>query len=312
MGFLKSTKQLTDIALLTALYMILFAIVFFIPLIGTLFVWVLPLPFIFAVVRNGRNTGIIMLVLALVLTMIFGLAGLPFTWTFASVGVVLGEFYHRKKSAFQHLLAGTLSYIVNFVLLYIFFILITGINPVHDFVNALKDTLLNSEQMVPAWLMGANEGQIDVFVAQLDLMTYLIPSMLIIAAFLFALLTQLVANGFLKRFRYDTPRWKPFREWSLPKNVIWYYLIVLILSLIGFEVGSTLYVVVANLILILENAMIIQGFTVVFAFSKSKGWALGWPIAIVIGSLFLVFPLQLVKLLGIIDLGFNLRKRMNM
>src|SRR5699024_8845795 len=109
---------------------------------------------------------------------------------------------------------------------------------------------------------------------QIEYMKYLAPSFLIISAFLFALITQLMTNFLLVRLRFTIKRWKPFHEWSLPRNLIWYYLIALFLTIIGLEEGTTLFVAVANLLLVLENAMVLQGFFVIFAFTKIKGWSL--------------------------------------
>lgn len=305
---MKNTKQLIETALWLALYMILFAIAFFIPLFGLLFVWVLPLPFILNAVRNGRNATLVMLVAALVLSFIFTLPAVLLTWTFASAGFVIGEVYRRKKSPFHILLAGTLTYIVNFLFLYILIIVVTGINPIADSINEMKD-MIGQLQSTPGFPKGT-ETQIEMFIEQLDFITYLVPSMLIMSALLFAFITQLITSSILKRLQYEVKSWKPFSEWSLPRSVIFYYLIVLILSLVGLEEGTTLFVLVANLEVLLGNAMVLQGFTVIYAFSKIKGWSLAVPALITIGSFMLMFPLQLVKLLGILDLGLNLRSRM--
>lgn len=306
---MKSTKHLTETAILLALYMVLFAIVFFIPFLGPLLLWVLPLPFIMNAVRNGRNATIYMFVIALVLSLLFSLPAVLITLMFASVGVVVGEVYRRKGAAFHILLAGTLAFIVNFLLLYILVIVFLGIDPITELVGAMKDSIEQMQQLSPQ-LFAENEKQLAAFFERLDLLKYVVPSMLLIAAFLFALITQLITNLFLKRLNFEVQAWKPFHEWSLPKSLLFYYLIVLFLVLIGLEEGSTLFVIVMNLQLLLENAMILQGFTVIFAFSKIKGWSLAIPIVIVIGSFLLSIPLQFVKLLGIIDLGIDLKSRM--
>ncbi|WP_165820924.1 YybS family protein [Pueribacillus theae] len=306
---MKSTKHVTETAILLVLYMVLFTIVYFIPFLGIFFVWVLPLPFIMNAVRNGRNATIYMFVIALVLSLLFSLPAVLITLMFASVGVIVGEVYRRKGAAFHILLAGTLTFIVNFLLLYVLVVVFLGIDPITELVSGMKDTIKQMQQLSPEQFAG-NEKLLAAFFKQLDLLTYIVPSMLLISAFIFALITQLIANLFLKRFNFEIQAWKPFHEWSLPKSLLFYYLIVLFLVLIGLEEGSTLYVIVMNLQLLLEIAMILQGFTVIFAFSKIKGWSLAIPIVIVVGSFLLTIPLQFVKLLGIIDLGIDLRSRM--
>lgn len=304
-----NTRQLTETALLLTVFMLLFAVAFFLPLFGTLLVWALPLPFVLNAVRNGWKATMMMGVGAVVLSFIFTAAAFPIAWVFASAGFIIGDMFRKNKEPFQILLAGSLTYIANFVLLYILIVVFTGINPVFESVNSLKSMLAEMQSM--SGLPTVNEEQLDILFKQLDLMTYLVPSMLIMGGLLFAFFTQLLAGFMLKRLQYDVKRWKPFSEWSFPKSLIFYYLIVLILGLVGLEEGSTMFVLVANLEVLLGNAMVIQGFTVIFAFSKMKQWSTAVPVLITIGSFFLLFPLQLVKLLGILDLGLNLRSRMN-
>lgn len=306
---MKDTRQLTETALLLLVFILLFAVTFFLPLLGTLLVWFLPFPFIMNAVRNGRNATVAMVVGALILSLFFSVAALPIAWTFASAGFVIGEMFRRNKPQFHILLAGSLTYIANFVLLYILLVVVTGTNPIADSIDAMKSMFKDMQTI--SGLPTVDEEQMKILFAQLDLVTYLVPSMLIMAGLLFALLTQLISGFILKRLQYDVTKWKPFSEWSFPRSLIFYYLIVLILSLVGLEEGSTLFVLVANLDVLLGNAMVLQGFTVIFAFSKMKQWSKAVPVLITVFSFLLMFPLQFVKLLGILDLGLNLRSRMN-
>jgi len=305
----KDTRQLLETSLLLAVFMLLFGVTFFLPVFGSLLVWFLPFPFILNAVRNGWNAAVVMGVGALVLSFFFSIAALPIGWTFASAGVIIGELYRRKKPQFHILLAGSLTYIANFVLLYILIVVTLGKNPVQESIDSMKSMLSDMQSI--SGLPAVNEEQMKILFAQLDLVTYLIPSMLIMSGLLFALFTQLLAGFILKKFRYDVEKWKPFSEWSFPRSLIFYYLIALILGLIGLEEGSTLFVLVANLEILLGNAMVLQGFTVIFAFSKMKQWSTAVPVLITVFSFLLMFPLQFVKLLGILDLGLNLRSRMN-
>jgi uncharacterized protein YybS (DUF2232 family) len=305
----KKTNLVTETALLAALYTIFFMISFYVPLLNTVVMWVLPLPFIFIVIRHTIKAGLTLWVITLLLTFIFGVMALPLTLLFGSGGVVMGALYQKRKSSFAILLGGSLTYIVGFVLLYIGTIVFLEIDIMKQSITLMEDSLKKAGQFSEV-LGGGNEQQLQSLTESLKLLQYLAPSALLIVGVLFALLTQLVANIVLKRFRMDVPAFPPFREWSFPKSFLWYYLGVILLSFVSSEVGSPLYVAAVNLILILENIMIIQGLTVIFYFSYLKKWPKAVPIIAVIFSFLLALPLQLIKFLGIIDLGFNLRKRM--
>ncbi|RBW69127.1 YybS family protein [Bacillus taeanensis] len=306
---MKKTNLITEAALLAAIYTIFFMISFYVPLLNTIVMWVLPLPFIFIIVRHTIKAGMILWAVTLALTLLFSVMALPLTLLFGSGGIVMGALYKKRKSAFAILLGGSLTYIAGFVLLYIASILFLKIDIMKDSITLMKDSLERADQF-SKMIGGGNEAQLQSLYDSLDVLQYLAPSALLIVGVLFALLTQLVANMVLKRFRIEVPPFPPFREWSFPKSFLWYYLGIILLSFVSSEVGSPLYIAAVNLILILENIMIIQGITVIFYFSYLKKWPKAVPVMAVIFSFLLALPLQLIKFLGIIDLGFNLRKRM--
>lgn len=101
----------------------------------------------------------------------------------------------------------------------------------------------------------------------------------------------------------------PFREWKLPQSIVWYYLIVIVLGMMNLEKGSLPYLAVINLSALLQLLLIIQGLSFVYYFFHKKGFSIGFPITITVFTIFIPYLLQLVRILGIIDLGFALRGR---
>jgi uncharacterized protein YybS (DUF2232 family) len=241
--------------------------------------------------------------------LIGGLYALPLMIVSASVGVVLGLLYQKKKTFFAILLGGSLTYLINFVLFYITSIMFFSLDPM-DIVKESFNQSLNLTEQFSKYLGQDPTTQIKQLEEALQMIIYVIPTALVIASCLFALITQVVTNAVLKRFKYEVPNWVPFREWTLPKSFIWYYLGTILLMMTKPEVGSGLYIAVWNLFFILEFTLFIQGISFIFFYFWKKGKSRAIPILITIFSILIPILLYAVRFLGIIDLGFNLRKRM--
>ena len=157
-----------------------------------------------------------------------------------------------------------------------------------------------------------NEQVMTRIEASLTMIETLIPSVFVATSFLIVLIIMFVSIPVLKRFDVSIPDWKPFRELSLPKSLLWYYLISMILSFtIDPKEGSYLYLALANLVFILQLCMIIQGISFVFYFFYKRGFPKALAVTVVVLSFILPLLLYIIRILGIIDLGFNLRQRLD-
>jgi uncharacterized protein YybS (DUF2232 family) len=131
----------------------------------------------------------------------------------------------------------------------------------------------------------------------------------VILSVVFALASIFVTNLIMKRFRVEVPHWEPFRNWSFPKSIIWYYLATILLYMTNPEQGSALYIVTMNLYIVLEIVLAIQGLAFIYFYFwvKKKGKTI--PVLVTISLFIIPVGLHVVRILGIIDLGFDLRKR---
>src|SRR5699024_3556683 len=98
----------------------------------------------------------------------------------------------------------------------------------------------------------------------------------------------------------------------LPMSVFWIYFLVIILSFFNTDTSTTMVIVIANSMVILTTLMILQGYSFIFHYADVKKWPKVIPVIIVIISFLIPLIMMLViRLLGIIDLGFGLKKRVN-
>src|SRR5699024_7742276 len=105
---MNKSKQLTEDALLTAVYIVMLLIVFFIPVIQLVVIFVFLVPFAIYVAHHGWKPSIVMAFVALLLTAMFAtIVSLPMTLLSAIGGIVIGNGMHRKKNAYDTWARGT-------------------------------------------------------------------------------------------------------------------------------------------------------------------------------------------------------------
>ncbi len=300
---------MTEGAIFAAIYALLAFMTVILPILASVLMWILPLPFIVYVVRNSWKPGLMLLVVASFVSFIIGGPVLIISAIlFGTGGIVVGELIRREKSAFTVLLGGSLAYIANFILFFILSIVVFDLHPIKVMQEIMMESVYAAKGMLQA--IGQDPGgQLEQLVEFIERLIYLAPSIIISTAIFYALFTQLIAYAILKRIGEKIVGFKPFREWTFPKSFLWYYLVASIFILVGLEEGTTLYIVMWNLFPLLEIAMTIQGLAVVFFYCHAKGFNKSIPIILVIVSMIAPFLLYIYRILGIIDLGFELRKR---
>ncbi|WP_018923271.1 YybS family protein [Salsuginibacillus kocurii] len=307
---MKQTRALTEGAVMLALFMILVGMALFIPVIGTLVIWLLPLPFIVYTVRFGLKPAFIVWITAFFISFLLGgVLALPFTLLFASGGVVIGELIRREKEALMVLVGGSLTYIVGLIIVFVGSIVIFDIDPVQSMQEAMEQSIHSAESML--FSLGQEPGeQLEEFEEALALLQEMTPMILTLTGIGLALVSQGISHVVLRRLKESYQAFPPFRDWNMPKSFIWYYLAALIAVLIGVEEGTPSYTVLWNVFPLLEIAMTVQGLTVVFLFFHQRNGSRVIPFLILGSSIIIPFLLDLIRLLGIVDLGFELKKRM--
>ncbi|WP_413377154.1 YybS family protein [Alkalihalobacillus sp. 1P02AB] len=302
---MEQRRTLIEGAMMAALFSIILLATLFIPILGILFLWFLPLPFIIFGVRAGLKangiTWLVAMFLALILT---GPLGLLIALFFGTCGLVIGEIYRRNLGGFSQILGAGLTFTTAMVIAYVVSTAIFGIDP----MTAGRDSMYLQIDFVKSTLgsMGNTEA-IEQMYQMADLLLYLAPLMIVMSGVTIAVITVALSNMVLKRLGFKYKKMPPFREWKFPRSFIWYFLLVMILSLIGFEEGTTMFLAITNLYFLLGFVMIVQGFSFIFNYFHTVNKSKAWPIVIVVVC-FLFSPLmEIVKILGIIDLGFDLR-----
>ncbi|WP_223702767.1 YybS family protein [Sutcliffiella deserti] len=304
------TKNITEGASLLGIYLLLLLMTLYVPVIGTVTLFALVVPFVLYTIRNGWKSGVWFVVAANILSVLLGsIAALSLSIPMSTVGVVMGYLFAKKSSRYVILGASTGVYLLNLLLGYIVAIVLFDFNIEKVMEGSMDQLYLTAESLATFTGQQNTEETMGLVQETMDGFIYLLPSGLVTIAFIFALISQLVAGFILKRLKVDVTPFPPFRELELPKSLLWYYLIVLLLSLFEMEKGSTIYLATVNLSYILMLLMTIQGLSFLFFISHEKKIPKAVPIITLILSFLLPPLLYIIRMVGIFDIGFNLRKR---
>src|SRR5690606_27766801 len=99
---MKKSTILKEGALFSGFYIILFLITVFVPGIGTVTMFLLPIPVVLYSFRYGLKPSLIMFFVILILTALFAtVLSLPITILAGLGGIVIGLCLHYKKSVYE-------------------------------------------------------------------------------------------------------------------------------------------------------------------------------------------------------------------
>ncbi|MBE7125318.1 YybS family protein [Bacillus mycoides] len=308
---MKNTKFITEGAALLAIYAMLLLISMYVPILGKVVTFALPLPFILLTIRYRLSNAFIVFTAALFITVIVSQPmNLVKTTMFGLIGIVLGYMYKKRKKPVETLMAGTLVYLIGIMLIYVASIKFFNIDLMKQMQNMFNESMAQSEKIVTAAGMPISKEQKELFTQFNDVLQTLFPSLLVMVSVCFSWITVMISGSVLRKLKHDVIPWPKFKDIQLPKSIVWYYVIFILLStFIKVEPTSYLHMVFSNLYVIFALLLVLQGLIFIAFIVHSKGFTKGVPIISFIVCMFIPMMFPLVTILGIIDLGISLRSK---
>ncbi|AXI38597.1 DUF2232 domain-containing protein [Bacillaceae bacterium ZC4] len=306
---MKRTNVLTEGAIFVAIYTVFLLITLYVPILSVISIFFLSTPFIIFGIRHGIKQSFVLLLASIVMTFLVGsIVSLPIGLMFSVTGIIMAYFYRQKRQLFA-LIGGTISLLINFVLDYALSIVFLGVDLFSDVIQQTKSSVRETLAAFPSMDEEMKKKMMEQMNEQFDLLMNLLPSMFVIVSFMLAAIIHILNIGIIKRLKLNVGTITPFRDWKFPKSIIWYYLIATLLMLINLPKESFLNIALYNIVFVLQAVLLIQGFSFIFYFCHVKKLSKAVPVLIVIGTFILPILLYPVRILGIIDLGFNLREK---
>ncbi|TPV38829.1 YybS family protein [Bacillus dicomae] len=308
---MKNTKFITEGAALLAIYAMLLLISMYVPILGAVVTFALPLPFILLTIRYKISNAFVIFTAALFITVIVSQPmNLVKTIMFGLIGIVLGHMYKKQKKPVEILMAGTLAYLIGIMLIYVASIKFFNIDLMKQMQNMFNESMAQSEKIVTAAGMPISKEQKELFAQFNDVLQTFFPSLLVMVSVCCSWITVMISGSVLRKLKHDVIHWPKFKDIQLPKSIVWYYVIFILLStFIKVEPTSYLHMVFSNLYVIFALLLVLQGLTFIAFLAHSKGFTKGVPIISFIVCMFIPMLFPLVTILGIIDLGISLRSK---
>ncbi|GGI17062.1 YybS family protein [Gottfriedia solisilvae] len=308
---MKSTRFITEGAVLLALYSIMLLLITYVPFLSIVLTYLMPLPFIIFSLKYSIKESLLLICVALGLTLVITQASFILgTLMFSTVGIAIGYQLGKERSKGEILLTSTFLYFIHIVLIYLIVQLMFDINISNIATTRMTELLEASKNLSSDLGVSYNEKNAKAITEALKLLPVLVPSIMLMLGFTMAFLTQLLTFPIVRRLSFKTPKFKPFREFRLPLGFMWLYLIITILSYFGSKPNGFFYTAIMNISYVLHILVITQGFAAIFYFSHIRKLSKAVPILILIAGLLINGLMIFVLLIGIISIGiFNRMKK---
>ena len=303
------TKALVQGSMMVAIFTILMLISAYVPIIFIVGLIFAPLPIAWYSANYKRSSSILVAVVGCTLTALTsGITMLPFAFILALIGVVIGNAIYLKKSKLYLFMSSGIAFLLSMTIVYVAYVQFAGINIIDMSLEILRENYEQSNELAKN-VTGQVVFQPEIIEAMLKTIELTMPATITISAFFAAFIIITFNLPVLKRLGLDVPKFAPFQNMRLPRSILWYYMIVLCINLfMRPEFGSTLDIIVLNVSYVLWMLLILQGISFLHYFISKKEMPNGvkW-----IATL-LALPLSsFMILLGIVDLGFDLRSLVN-
>ncbi|MDI3280255.1 MAG: DUF2232 domain-containing protein, partial [Bacillota bacterium] len=263
------TLLLVEGALLAAITVILATVGLYLP-IGYLSL-VIPVPIIVLVYRHGLEAGILVSVVAALLTGVLShvLQGTVMVLALAAVGLAIGEAMRGQLTPGQVVAVGTAASLVVTLLTLGLVFWLFGINELAELSKLLEESLrlsgdfyLRLGLVKPEQLKQWQEALLHAF-------RTLLPSSLLLSAALTVYVNHWLAQKVLYKLGQPTPGFPPFAEWRLP--ALWRWPGVLLLAAaVGMHLLPSPVAKAAgsNLLLLLAVIYYVQGLSILWFFLR--------------------------------------------
>ncbi|WP_164670541.1 YybS family protein [Virgibacillus doumboii] len=311
---MNQSKIIKEGAMLTAIYITLLLIAAFVPVITMIATFLLPVPFVIFAAKHGLKPSVLMFLVAVGLSILFAsVFSLPITVLMGIGGIMVGVSIHKKLSAYETWARGTIGFVAGLLFIVVFSQFVFQVNIMSEIDQMINQSLQTSKDLMEQFgLAGQTEEQLELIEQQLGMLTDLIPVIIAFVAILLAFISQWISYKIINRLEKKRLKFPPFRMFRLPVSLVWIYFFSLIFTFFELDTSGTLYLAVNNVLMLTGMLMTLQGFSFIFFYAHHKKMSKAVPIVCVIVTLLIPFLLlYLVRLLGIIDIGFSLRDRLS-
>lgn len=301
-----NARKVTYGAMMIALFAILLAVTLYIPPLGLITIFIIPLPIILYRLRYNRASSILVTATGITLSLLVGggVILVPFAFVFGLLGIVIGETVSLGKTKLYTLMATGLTLLTTGTIMYVVAVFTSNFNIIDEFFTATDEVRSQMPSFMEK-LGGLPDNYDELIDSQITFYQTNIPSLFIITIFVMAFIFISLNLEVASRLGNKVQKFPPFREMKLPVMTVIVYGIVLLLSLfVPAEPGTNFYLLSNNATMILQFLFLLQGISLVYHIVYTMKAP---KVMTVVVTIFALALSPITIMLGILDTGMNLR-----
>lgn len=306
---------MVESGILAAAAVVLALISFFIPVLGSFTVAVIPLPIIVLIMRHGVRWGIMATAVTVILVGLFAgpLPAINIMALCGLLGIALGYAYRHRFAAVKAIALGAVAGIGALLVSIGVSFAAVGMNPIQLETELMNKTI--EQALILESEAGISEAELDEMRTMLEegvsMAVRMLPAAFVLAEIILAYINYLVAGLVLRRLgESQLPQLPPLSEWRMPGIVVYFFL----LSLVGQYWGvtrelETLHTAALNLNLLSLFFGFLQGLALLFHLAQRYQIS-GFIRGLILLMILLTGMFQIIGILGLFDIAINYRRRL--
>ncbi|WP_017471564.1 YybS family protein [Amphibacillus jilinensis] len=286
-----------------------------IPAIELLTLFILPIPIAFFAYRQGWKAaallGVIIGLTLFLFAMYMFIVSLPLTLLAVLTGTLMGQSIKAKRHPYETWVQGTLGFVMGFIVLLFFVEWLSDVSLATEYQLFVSESITSTQLLFDQLGMTLSGDDLQLVEEQMLMVLDLIPSIIVVTSMLLAVITQFFTYKVLNKSIGTALAFPPFRRFNLPRLALWLYFVIMIITWFELEQGSSFQTLIGNASLIIGVLFSLQGFSFIFHYMHVKKQPRFVAVLITVFSL-IILPvgLYLSRILGIIDIGFMMKKRL--
>ncbi|QAA30427.1 DUF2232 domain-containing protein [Clostridium manihotivorum] len=307
-----TARSTVEAGLMSIVVFILFLITAYIPIIGSIGSFILPIPIALLYIRHNRVVSILCIIVSSVLISMFvdPMHSISAVVVYGLSGLALGFSFSRGyKATFTMIITSVTNLVGSIVSWYINIYIILNMS-LTKMLEQIVDMIKQSAEMSKNMGMNSANNPLYDQIKNLDVNFFLfsIPGGIIVVVVVTSILNYLVAQKLLKNFNIKLSPIRSFKEWYLDNRIgaliIVFVCVGIVLKSKGIYIGNYIY---SSSMIIFDYAFVVVGAAVTFYYLTEK-FKVNKALAGVICGFFIISAFQVFLFyVGLIDLLLDIR-----
>jgi len=262
-------RSMVEGGLLAAIAIIFAVISAYLPIIGAFVDLLWPVPIILLGVRHGYKWSIMATVVAglLIAMLLHPLQAVSVVVGFGLIGIVLGYAFRMEFSPAKTMLWGSIASLLSKVALLGIGAVVTGINPFTMQGDVMAQAVQQAVEVYRSFGMSEQDlaNMTESMQTMIDLMKIILPAGFVMASVVDTGFNFLIAKAVLKKLGHSIPDFPPFKNWTLPDYVVYFFVLALVMIYWGKSREITmLYNLGLNIQVVASMLLLVQGLSLFY------------------------------------------------